>query len=97
MLTDDERGVRRRERAVFSIFSQSPHRVCSLQQISQTRGQELQRVASTAESLTAQAPSPGMVPAAEAAAAGSLASLATQVQYSCSTWLAVATFGIPSD
>jgi hypothetical protein len=37
-------------------------------------------VASTAESLTAQAPSPGMVPAAEASAAGSLASLATQVR-----------------
>ena len=36
-------------------------------------------MASTAESLTAQAPSPGMVPAAEASAAGSLASLATQV------------------
>ena len=36
-------------------------------------------MASTAETLTAQAPSPGVVPAAEAAAAGSLASLATQV------------------
>lgn len=55
----------------------------SLSQISQVRGQELQRVASTAETLTAQAPSPGMVPAAEASAAGSLASLSTQVHTFC--------------
>lgn len=40
-------------------------------------------MASTAETLTAQAPSPGMVPAAEASAAGSLASLSTQVHTLC--------------
>ena len=36
-------------------------------------------MAAAAEHLTAHAPAPGVVPAAEAAAAGSLASLATQV------------------
>lgn len=36
-------------------------------------------MASTAEGLVAQQPAPGMAPAAEVAAAGSLASLATQV------------------
>ena len=65
-------NTRRHRNVSFTSF-------CQPTQISQTRGQELQRVASTAESLTAQAPSPGMVPAAEASAAGSLASLATQV------------------
>ena len=36
-------------------------------------------MASTAEGLVAQQPAAGMAPAAEVAAAGSLASLATQV------------------